>query len=158
MFRAHQGRCRRRPWWAGGGRPAGRCCASQPRPALLELEALPAARCLIGLATGVVGGGRRGARRAPRPARPGPPPAWPGATGDGLRSGTPALPAGRRYDPLPKGQPQPFAAAGGQGGEVSGGGGGGRRCGWLAARPGIRIAAGSGLGLTSTLSSAIDSY
>ncbi len=95
----------------GGRRAVGRRAgAARPRPAPPRGQALPATRCLGGRATGVGGGGRREARRAPRPARP-------GAPGDGLRRGTPAppLPAGRGCAPLPKGPQQPFAAAGGQG-------------------------------------------
>ncbi len=100
---------------------ASRRCASPPRR--------PAGRRCRPPAASV--GGRRGleagvgaTRCAPPPARPAP--ARPGVQGDGRRRGTPAqpVPAGRRGAPLPKGPPQPFAAACGQGA-----GGGGRTAG-----------------------------
>ncbi len=107
----------------------------------------------------MVDGVQRDARRASRPARPGPAPARPGAPGDGRRPPRPSKLAGAvplcpqaRSSPLPR-----RAGRGVRGGEDRGGGGGGRSCGWPAARPGIRPAAGRGLGLTCSLSSAIGS-
>jgi hypothetical protein len=140
----------------GGRRAAGRrgpalLVPAPPRPAGRRCQP-PAAS--VGGRRG--GGGRRDARRTPRPARP-------GAPGDGLRRGTPAppLPAGRGGAPLPKGPQQPFTAAGGQGreggGRTAGAGAGGMRYCWLAARPGIRPAAGRGPSLACSLSIAIES-
>ena len=143
MFHAHQGRCRRRHRWATGGELALRVPAQQPR-----WQALPATRCLCGRATGVGGGGRRDALRAPAgPARPRPARragGWPAA-----RHARPARPRWPARCPSAQGP----AAAGGRAG--GGGGGGGRRCCWPAARPGICPTAGSGPGLT--LSSANES-
>ena len=137
----------------GGRRAAGRRCASPPRPAPLAGSASHPLPQWAVVAT----------RGAP-PARPGParPPPGPARLGDGPRRGTPTppIPAGRGGAPLPKGPPQPFAAAGGQGREGGGdrgGGGGGMRYGWPAARPGIRPAAGRGPGLACWLSIAIES-
>jgi hypothetical protein len=141
----------------GGRRAAGRRAgAARPRPALPRWQALLATHCLGGRATGLGGGGRRDARRASRPARPGPPPPGP------ARHARPAppLPAGRGGAPLPKGPPQPFAAAGGQGREGGGGPRGrgqGEALRLAGCAPGIRPAAGSGPGLTCSLSSAIES-
>ena len=147
---------------AGGRRASGPALRvpAPPRPAGRRCRP-PAAS--VGGRQGLVGGrGRRDARRTPRPARPGAPPARTGAPGDGRRRGTPAppIPAGRGGAPLPRGQQQPFAAAGGQGQEGGGdrgGGGGGMRYGWPAARPGIRPAAGRVPGIACSFSIAIES-
>jgi hypothetical protein len=134
----------------GGRRAASRRCASPPSSPAGRRCWPPAA--LVGgrrgLGAGV--GATRGAPPAPRQARPAPRPAR-------RAGGWPPLPAGRHGAPLPKGPPQPFAEAGGQGaggGWRTAGAGAGRCC-WPAARPCIRPAAGCGQGLT--LSSAIES-
>ncbi len=158
MFRAHQGRCRSRPRGSAGGGPAGRRCASPPRPAPLAGAASHPLPRWAG-----DGGGRRGsARRAARPP-PGParraggcpaarharpaPPRWPGRCPSAQLEGPAAAlcRSGR-------------AGAGGGGEDRWGGsGGGGMRYGWPAARPGIRPAAGRGPGLACSLSIAIES-
>jgi hypothetical protein len=141
----------------GGRRAAGRRAgAARPRPA----PPRPAGRRCRPPTASV--GGRRvweagvGATRGAPPARPGP------ARPRPARPGTPAppLPAGRGGAPLPKGPPHPFAAAGGQGREGGGGPRGrgqGEALRLAGCAPGIRPAAGSGPGLTCSLSSAIES-
>ncbi len=91
-----------------GGRRAG---AARPRPAPPRWQALQATHCLGGRATGLGGGGRRDARRAPCPARPGPPPPGP------ARHARPAPPRWQGRCPSAQGP----AAAGGQGREGGGG-------------------------------------
>jgi hypothetical protein len=107
---------------AASGEPALRVPAPPPR-----WQALPATRCLGGQATGVGGGGRRDARRAPRPppglARPPPGPARRGMAGGAARPPLPSPLAGAvplcpraRRSPLPR-------RAGGQGAGAGAGGG-----------------------------------
>ncbi len=139
------------PSSGGGGRraggPAGLRCASPPRPAPLAGAAGHPLPRWAGDGVARRGSARRAARPPPGPARPRP--ARPGPPGQPL----PAVLGGA---PLPKGPPR-RAGRGGREGEDRGGEGRGRRCGWLAVRPGIRPAAGSGPGLTCSLSSAIES-
>jgi hypothetical protein len=113
------------PSLGGGGRGAGGPALrvpAPPRPAQGPLAGVPATRCLGRRATGLGGGGRRDARRAPRSARPGPPPPGPARRGMADGAARPPRPSAGRGGtaPLLKG---PQRRAGGRGRTAGAGGG-----------------------------------